>query len=81
MPHLTFDQWLHVAELLTFAWALVRGGLTFRDSLRDLVSATKSLRGEVDDHEDRLRSIEGKPMRRKRDEVNVSRKSVLGIFG
>lgn len=80
MPHLTFDQWLHVAEMLSFIFAIGRGGLTFRDTVRDHGKSILDLRTDVNDHEDRLRVIEGKPMRRTRDEPALVRRPFLGIF-
>lgn len=78
MPHLSLDTALHLVELLAVLIAIMRSAVTFRDTIRDLAAATKSLRGDVDDHEDRLRVIEGKPMRRYKDAVD-GRRSVLGI--
>lgn len=46
------------------AYALFKGGIAMRDAVRDLNNFTNQLRREVDDHEDRLRIIEGKPERR-----------------
>lgn len=46
------------------ALAVFRGGMAMRDAVRDLGTFTNQLRRDVDDHEDRLRVIEGKPERR-----------------
>jgi hypothetical protein len=46
------------------ALALFKGGVAMRDAVRDLGRFTNQLRREVDDHEDRIRVIEGKPERR-----------------
>lgn len=77
MPHVSLDTWLHLGELVAVLFAIMRSAMTFRDTIRDLAAATKSLRGDVDDHEDRLRVIEGKPMRRHSDAPE--RRSILGV--
>lgn len=77
MPHVSLDTWLHLGELIAVLITVVRSAVTFRDTIRDLASATRSLRGDVDDHEDRLRVIEGKPMRRHGDASE--RRSILGV--
>jgi hypothetical protein len=46
------------------ATAVFRGGMAMRDAVRDLGKFTIQLRVEVNDHEDRLRVIEGRPERR-----------------
>lgn len=84
MPQLSFDEWLHVIGLVSFAIAAIKGGLAFRDGLHDMAKATRDLRGDVDDHEDRLRLIEGKPMRRRHDNDTKAavpfEKKMFGIF-
>lgn len=74
MIQVTFDTGIHIAEiaaLLGGAKWILRAGLAVRDGLKELKEATADIRGDVDDHEDRLRFIEGKPMRRRRDQQQV----------
>lgn len=67
---LTLDTSLHIAEILALvggARGVFRAAMALRDGLRDLRAATIDIRGDVDDHEDRLRMMEGKPLRRSTD--------------
>ena len=58
---MNFDWSISLSDL-----ALVGGGifaffkvyLGMRDTLRDLTAALKGVRGQVDDHEDRIRGLE-----------------------
>lgn len=64
---LTWNAFLVILQLLITsgaALALFKGGVAMRDAVRDLNNFTTQLRRDVDDHEDRIRVIEGKPERR-----------------
>lgn len=67
---MSFDNWLRLLQIVALlggAKWILSAGLAMRDGLHDLKQATSAIRGTVDDHEDRIRVIEGKPMRRAHD--------------
>lgn len=58
---MTFDLTVHIGELLTLlgaALAILRGGIGLRDAVRELRFVAEALRRDVDDHENRLRTLE-----------------------
>jgi hypothetical protein len=64
---MTIESAFQIAQLFVTSgagFALFKGGVAMRDAVRDLKNFTGQLRVEVDDHEDRLRAVEGKPERR-----------------
>lgn len=58
---MTFDSTLHIGELIVLAGAglgVFRGGMGIRDAVRDLTGMVKEMRGDLADHESRIRNLE-----------------------
>lgn len=65
---MTFDQVMRVLQIIALlggARWILQAGLAMRDSVHDLKGMVQGMRGEVDDHENRIRRFEGKPLRRR----------------
>jgi hypothetical protein len=60
----TLFQILQIVMTSGAAVAVFKGGVAMRDAVRDLNNFTNQLRREVNDHEDRIRALEGQPERR-----------------
>lgn len=57
MPVFTFDNTVHVGELIVLAGAarqLFKGAMTLRDAVREVARLSRT----TDDHEQRLRALE-----------------------
>jgi hypothetical protein len=73
--NVTWNAVFQVVQILMTsgaALAVFKGGVAMRDAVRDLGAFTTQIREDVDDHENRLRVIEGKPERRFHDRRQVT---------
>lgn len=73
---MTFDQIMRVLQVLALlggARWILQAGMAMRDTVHDLKSVVGDMRGEMDDHENRIRHFEGKPERpsRRRTDIKV----------
>lgn len=66
----SIDTWIHIAELVVviiiipITRSMIAVIVSLRDATRDLTKATQGIKERLEDHENRIRWVEGSPDRR-----------------